>query len=91
MAGINGKTFVKILKIRKTTKTLLQITETETIMNTTMGEQQEENTGILKAMNPLIGTDNAAIVEPDTANRQTAKNIIRLAITQPRQSRALKY
>jgi hypothetical protein len=91
MAAMNGKTAVKILKIRKTTKILLQITETETIMNTTMGEQQEENTGVLKAMNPPIGTDNAAIVEPDTANRQTAKNIIRLTIMQPRQSRALKY
>ncbi len=89
MAGKNGKNAVKILKIRKTTK--IQITETDTIMNTTMGDQQEENTGVPKAMNPPIGTDNAAIVERDTANRQIAKNFIRLTITLPRQSRALKY
>ncbi len=72
-----------------TTKT--QIIGTETVMNTTMGEQLEESTGAPKAMNPPIGTDNAAIAERDTASRQIVKNFIKLTITLPRQSRALKY
>jgi hypothetical protein len=91
MEVMNGKTVGRIPKIRKTTKILLQITETETIMNTTMGEQQEENTGVLKVTNQPIGTDNAAIVEPDTANRQTARNNIKSTTMKFPRSQALRY
>ena len=81
MQVMNGKTVGRTPKIRKTTKILLQITETETITNTTMGEQQEENTDVPKAMNLPTGTDNAAIAEPDTANHQTGRNIIKSTTT----------